>query len=90
MWTMLFTVPALVVSVLIYAITYWQLRCERCNIVVLARSAPSSRPYVKKIGILRGWGAVILDVLINDEFTCMYCGQRYTARQLTDTPSRRG
>ncbi|MBI2175087.1 MAG: hypothetical protein HYU33_07825, partial [Candidatus Omnitrophica bacterium] len=54
------------------------LRCFRCDRRLTVQWTKEQPKFSRKVWFLRGWGALILDVLINKRFRCMYCGQWYS------------
>ena len=67
---------ALVVSAVVQAVAAAGLRCPQCDARFMLQWTRRAPPRSKSVRGLGGAGAAALDVVLHDEFTCMYCGQR--------------
>lgn len=73
----LFSFGATIVSSFLYTLHAVFLRCAKCSRRLTVQWTKEPPKFSRKVWFLRGWGALILDVLINKKFRCMYCGQWY-------------
>ena len=61
-----------------YIVTTFFSRCPSCRAHVFIQTHPRDRLHPKRSrfgGIVDGWLAIVVDVLLNRRFRCMKCGQ---------------
>jgi DNA-directed RNA polymerase subunit RPC12/RpoP len=71
---------ALISVAVVHGVAATLLKCPRCGHRFLVQWTKANPAYSKSIWGLGGWAATALDVVLHDEFTCMYCGQHYLLR----------
>jgi DNA-directed RNA polymerase subunit RPC12/RpoP len=59
------------------------IKCTGCSKRVLFNSTLHTPPFSKTTYGLSGWSAVVIDVVRNRQFQCMYCGAKYVVRRKT-------
>lgn len=51
-------------------------KCPNCNRRFLIETPGEKHESARKLGVLDHWATVVVDVLSNNYFVCMYCGEK--------------
>ena len=61
-------------------VTSFKHRCPNCKRRFLIQTPGPKHAAARKLGSLDSWATVIIDVLFNNYFVCMYCGEKYNMK----------
>ena len=68
---------AFILLAAIGTVTSFKHRCPTCKKRFLFETPGPKHTAARKLGPFDNWATVIIDVLFNNYFVCMYCGEKY-------------
>lgn len=89
-WAILFAVALCIffINMFVFLLLAFSFRCSHCDGFVLVEDWRTLQPARKRVLAALGlasWIAVVFDIVLHHEFTCMHCAERCLVRVNTDT-----
>lgn len=89
-WAILFAVALCIffINMFVFLLLAFSFRCPHCDGFVLVEDWRTLQPARKRVLAALGlasWIAVVFDIVLHHEFTCMHCAERCLVRVNTDT-----
>ena len=66
---------------LVYILLAFGFHCPNCDKRFLVQTSKEKHPNARKFRLLNYWSTSIINVLFDNKFTCMYCGNSYRTKQ---------
>lgn len=74
----------LLIGCLLFALAYiimaFFFHCPHCDKRFLIQTNEEKHRNAQKIRILNYWSTTIMNIVLNNKFTCMYCGNSYRTK----------
>lgn len=92
-WAILFAVALCIffINMFVFLLLAFSFRCPHCDGFVLVQDwrtlQPARKPVLAALG-LASWVAVVFDIVLHHQFTCMHCAERCLVKVNTDTANR--
>jgi hypothetical protein len=89
-WAILFAVALCIffINMFVFLPLAFSFRCPHCDRFVLVQDWRTLQPARKRVLAALGlasWVAVVFDIVLNHEFTCMHCAERCLVNVNTDS-----
>jgi hypothetical protein len=89
-WSILFAVALCIffINMFVFLPLAFSFRCPHCDRFVLVHDWRTLRPARKRVLAafgLASWVAVVFDIVLHHEFTCMHCSERCLVNVNTDS-----